>query len=249
MSSTDASLRQQLATLYQLQEHDRGLLSIRRQLQDIPRQIEQLDASVAKSTEDIAATSATLAEAEKAQRSKNAALEMNAVQREKYKAEQRTATSNDAYSALERQIEFLDRQDAETEDEILVLMDEIDRHQAALTEIEAEAAQENERNTEQKAALQAKQRELETLIAEKREKRKAFLPQIDAQLVVQYHRWMERQRTPFLALGMKGICGSCRISIQPQTLKEAQKYQKLVYCSSCKRALYVQPPSSDIPFP
>ena len=242
MSSADASLRQQLATLYQLQEHDSGLLSIRKQLQDIPRQIEQLEASVVKSSAHIAAAAAELAEAEKAQRSKNAALEMNAVQREKYQAEQREVTSNEAYSALERQIEFLDRQDAETEDEILVLMEETDRLNAALAEMEAVAAQERENHAEQKAALQNRQRDLENEMAENLAARKAFLPKIDSRLLAQYHRWIERQQMPFVALGLKGTCGSCRIAIQPQTLKEAQKYQKLVYCSSCKRALYVQPP-------
>lgn len=246
MSSADASLRQQLATLYQLQEHDSGLLSIRKQLQDIPRQIAQLEASVVKSSEDIAAVAAELSEAEKAQRSKNAALEMNAVQREKYQAEQREVTSNEAYSALERQIEFLDRQDAETEDEILVLMEETDRLNAALAEMEAVAAQERENHAEQKAALQNRQRDLENEMAENLAERKAFLPKIDSRLLAQYHRWIERQQMPFVALGLKGTCGSCRIAIQPQTLKEAQKYQKLVYCSSCKRALYVQPPSDAV---
>lgn len=246
MSSTDASLRQQLATLYQLQEHDSGLLSIRKQLQDIPRQIEQLEASVVKSSADIAAAAAELAEAEKAQRSKNAALEMNAVQREKYQAEQREVTSNEAYSALERQIEFLDRQDAETEDEILALMEETDRLNAALAEMEAVASQERENHAEQKAALQNRRRDLENEMAENLAARKAFLPKIDSRLLAQYHRWIERQQMPFVALGLKGTCGSCRIAIQPQTLKEAQKYQKLVYCSSCKRALYVQPPSDAV---
>lgn len=246
MSSADASLRQQLATLYQLQEHDSGLLSIRKQLQDIPRQIEQLEASVVKSSEDIAAVAAELSEAEKAQRSKNAALEMNAVQREKYQVEQREVTSNEAYSALERQIEFLDRQDAETEDEILVLMEETDRLNAALAEMEAVAAQERENHAEQKAALQNRRRDLENEMAENLAERKAFLPKIDSRLLAQYHRWIERQQMPFVALGLKGTCGSCRIAIQPQTLKEAQKYQKLVYCSSCKRALYVQPPSDAV---
>ena len=247
MSSADASLKHQLATLYQLQEHDLGLLSIRKQLQALPRQIEKLVANATKSSQALAATTAALAEVEKAQRSKNAALEMNAVQRQKYETEQRIATSNEAYSALERQIEFLNQQDADLEDEILVLMEEADRLKVELAAMEAEAAEENERNAQQKSVLQQEQQRLKTVWDQKREARKAFLPQIDPGLLAQYHRWIERQRLPFLALGLNGFCGSCRISIQPQTLKEAQKYQKLVYCSSCRRALYVQPPASDTP--
>lgn len=244
MSNADASLKQQLKTLCHLQDCDMSLLSIRKQLQEIPRQIAQLDASVSKASEATAATATALAEVEKAQRSKNAAIEMNAVQREKYKAEQRTVTSNEAYSALERQIEFLNQQDADTEDEILVLMEEGDRLKTELAERESEAAQENERTAEQKAALQQQQRDLKMQWDEKREKRKEILPEIEPELLAQYHRWIERQRPPFVADGSKGFCGSCRISIQPQTLKEAQKYEKLVRCSTCKRALYMHPPSA-----
>ena len=43
---SNESLRQQLALLYQLQERDSELLSIHQKLQDIPRQIAQLEAGV-----------------------------------------------------------------------------------------------------------------------------------------------------------------------------------------------------------
>ena len=253
------ALRQQLALLYQLQERDLELLSIHQKLQDIPQKIAQLEVGVVKYTEDIAAKSAELAETEKAQRSKNAELEMNAVQREKYQTEQRTVNSNAAYSALERQIEYLDNQDAEAEEEILNLMEASDRLKEELAALEVEANQEKEKTATEVKQLQHGLSVLETEKGEKLKQRKAFLPKIDKVLRDEYHRWMKsrfgnqsnasRVKTGFVALGKNGICSSCRIAIQPQTLKEAQKYQKPVYCSSCKRLLYVEPATPDIPFP
>lgn len=139
------SLRQQLALLYQLQERDSELLSIQQKLQTIPRQIEQLEAEVAKYEADIAAKSEELAEAEKGQRARNAEIQMNAVQREKYQDEQRTVTSNEAYTALERQIEFLDEQDGEAEDAILMLMEESDRLKEELAKLDVEVNREKEK--------------------------------------------------------------------------------------------------------
>ena len=245
----NAFSRQQLALLYQLQERDQELLAAHKQLQTIPRQIEQLQAGITKYKAALTAKSAELAEAEKAQRARNAELEMNAVQRDKYRAEQREVTSNEAYSALERQIEFLDQKDEEAEDAILELMEDSDRLKVELTELEAEVAREDKKTAEKRAQLQQEQKTLETQMNEKLAERKAFLPQIDKPLSELYRRWFERQKTGFVALGENGTCTSCRIAIQPQTLKEAQKYEKPVYCSSCKRLLYVQPPSPDIPFP
>ena len=253
------SLRQQLALLYQLQERDMELLSIQQKLQTIPRQIEQLEAAVAKYEADIAAKSEELAEAEKVQRAKNADIEMNAVQREKYQTEQRTATSNEAYNAFEKQIEFLDEQDGEAEDTILALMEESDQLKKELAELDTVINQEKEKTAAETEQFRQELRDLEAQRAEKMKERKAFLPKIDKARRDEYHRWMKAQlagesegarvKSGFIALGKDGTCGSCRIAIQPQTLKEAQKYEKPVYCSSCKRLLYVKPLAPDVPFP
>lgn len=256
---SNESLQQQLSLLYQLQERDLELLSIHQKLQTIPRQIEELKAGVVQSEEDMAAKSAELAETEKAQRAKNVELEMNAVQREKYRTEQRIVTSNEAYTALERQIEFLDQQDEEAEDTILVLMEESDRLKEELAELEIQVNREKEKTATETEQLQQEIRTLETENHEKLNARKAFLPKIDKTLRDEYHRWMKarltrksgaaRATTGFVALGKSGICSSCRIAIQPQTLKEAQKYEKRVHCSSCKRLLYVEPATPNIAFP
>ena len=142
---SNESLRQQLALLYQLQQRDSELLSIHQKLQDIPRQIAQLEAGVTESEEETAAKSAEVAEVEKEQRAKNAELEMNAEQREKYKNEQRSVTSNEAYTALERQIEFLDEKDADAEDVLLNLMEDHDRLKDELTELQAKVTEEKEK--------------------------------------------------------------------------------------------------------
>ena len=253
------SLRQQLALLYQLQKRDSELLTIQQKLQDIPNQIEQQQAEVAKHEVDLAAKSAELAEVEKTQRTKNAEIEMNAVQREKYQDEQRTVTSNEAYTALERQIEFLDQQDEAAEDTILILMEESDQLKQELEELEVLVNQEKEKTATETEQLRQELRTLETQKDEQLKQRKEFLPQIDKVRRDEYHRWMKAQlasqsgavraKAGFIALGKNGTCSTCRIAIQPQTLKEAQKYEKPVYCSSCKRLLYVEPATPDGPFP
>ena len=256
---TNESLRQQLALLYQLQERDTELLAIQQKLQTIPRQIEQLKAGVAEYEADLAAKSEELAEAEKGQRAKNAEIEMNAVQREKYQNEQRTATSNQAYTALERQIEYLDEQDDAAEDAILILMEESDQLKAELAKLDALVNREKEKTATETEQFRQELQTLETEREEKLKQRKAFLPKIDKARRDEYHRWMKAQlaseagitrvKNGFIALGKNGTCSTCRIAIQPQTLKEAQKYEKQVYCSSCKRLLYVEPATPDVPFP
>ena len=65
------SLRQQLALLYELQEHDRELLSFHQRLQVIPQHIEQLEANVTKYKDSLTTKSDQLTEVEKLQRAKN----------------------------------------------------------------------------------------------------------------------------------------------------------------------------------
>ena len=172
----NASLRQQLALLYQLQERDSELLSIHQKLQDIPSLIARLEATVTKYEEDLAAKSAELAEVEKTQRSRNAEIEMNAVQREKYRTEQRDVTSNEAYTALERQIEYLDEKDEEAEDVILLLMEESDRLKQELAELEVEVNREKEKTDTNTEQLRQELRTLETERDEKNESAKGVPP-------------------------------------------------------------------------
>ena len=245
----NGSLRQQLSLLHELQEHDRELLSLHKRFQAIPNHIKQLEDSVTKSKTDISTKSDELAEVEKSLRSKNAELEMNDEQREKYKSEQRTVTTNDQYTALENQIDFLDQKDLDTEEEILILMEKTDQLKEELTVLESEAADEDENTSKQKSEFQEERKNLKQLIDEKTKQRSEYLPQIDKEISKLYHNWMNRRKTDFVSLARNGTCGSCRLTIQPQSLKEAQKYERLVYCTSCKRVLYVEPASPDIPYP
>jgi len=151
---SNETLRQQLALLYKLQEHDRELLSIHRRFQAIPRHIKQLEANVTQQNDNLTLKLDELSEVEKSLRSKNADLEMNEVQREKYKTEQREVTTNDAYSALEKQIEFLDDKDADTEIEILELLETVDQLKEELKKLEAEVSNDNDKINKQKITLE-----------------------------------------------------------------------------------------------
>lgn len=246
---SNESLRQQLANLYKLQEHDRELLSYHQRLTEIPRHIEKLEQSVTKFKTDISTKSDELDEIEKNLRSMNVELETNEEQREKFRNEQREVTSNDAYAALENQIEFLDQKDAETEEQILEMMEKVDLMKEELDKLNDEVASEDEIKSKKTAEFRKEQKVLKADIDKRLQQRSQFLPNIDKTLGNQYQKWIQRNKGDFVALGKNGTCGSCRLTIQPQSLKEAQKYEKLVYCSNCKRVLYVEPISTDEQYP
>ncbi len=243
------SLRQQLANLYKLQEHDRELLSYHKRLTEIPRHIEKLEQSVTKFKTDISAKSDELAEIEKNLRSMNIELETNEEQREKFRNEQREVTTNDAYAALENQIEYLNQKDAETEEQILELMEKVDLMKEELDKLNDEVASEDKIKSKKTAEFRKEQKVLKADIDKRIQERSQFLPKIDKTLGNQYQKWIQRNKGDFVALGKNGTCGSCRLTIHPQSLKEAQKYEKLVYCSNCKRVLYVEPLSAGEQYP
>ena len=243
------SLRQQLANLYKLQEHDRELLSFHQRLTEIPKHIKKLEISVTKFKTDISTKSDELAEIEIKLRSMNVELETNEEQREKFRNEQREVTSNDAYAALENQIEYLDQKDAETEEQILELMEKVDLMKEELDKLNDEVTSEDEIKSKKTAEFRKEQKALKADIDKRIQQRSQFLPKIDKKLGYQYQKWIEKNKGDFVALGKNGTCGSCRLTIQPQSLKEAQKFEKLVYCSNCKRVLYVEPLSTDEPYP
>ena len=66
---------------------------------------------------------------------------------------QRIVTSNEAYTALERQIEFLDGADEQAEDAILNLMEKGDQLKEELAALEAEVNREKQKTATETAQL------------------------------------------------------------------------------------------------
>lgn len=243
MSNLD--LQEQLRLLYEFQQIDATILTLDNKLKSVPRKIKKAEAQLQLHQQKLQEKQAQLADVEKLQRSKTAELEMEGEQRSKYQAQLRGVKSNKEYQALDKEISFIEVKEAEIEDEILSAMLRIDQLNEELAQRQKDFAAEQEKHNAQKAEHEQEAKDLEAEIVKWQTKQQDFAHQIDSGLRDQYQARFKRYRKGLVSLVVENACGNCHLTIPPQTLQEARKYEQLIHCGSCRLVLYIPSPSPD----
>ena len=241
-------LQEQLRLLYELQQIDAEILTLDNKLKSVPLKIKKADQQLQIHQQKLQEKHAQLVDAEKVQRSKTAELEMEGEQRSKYQAQLREVKSNREYQALDKEISFIEVKEAEIEDEILSAMLQIDQLNEELAQQQKEFGDEEKKHNAQKAEYEQEAKDLKAEIVKWGGKQQDFLHQIDPGLMNQYQARFKRYRKGLVSLVVENACGNCHLTIPPQTLQEARKYEQFIHCGSCRLILYIPPPSpEDVP--
>jgi predicted nucleic acid-binding Zn-ribbon protein len=240
-----SNLQEQLRLLYELQQIDAEILTQHNKLKLVPLKIKKADERFQIHRQNLQEKRAQLVDAGKAQRTQTAELEMEGEQRSKYQVQLREVKTNKEYQALDKEISFIKVKEAEIEDEILSAMLRIDQLNEELAQQQKEFDAEQEKNNAQKAQYEQEAKDLKTEIATWQGKRQDFLHQIDPGLMGQYQDRFKRYRTGLVSLVVENTCGSCHLTIPPQTLQEVRKYDQPIRCGSCKLILYIPPAAPD----
>jgi hypothetical protein len=155
------------------------------------------------------------------------------------------AKTNEQYRAFSNEIEFIEKEIRQAEDRILELMSEsepldlnVKKAEKALAEekkqVEAEKSQARERTA-------ADQKELDALHQQRRQSVSA-MPKA---ALSEYERIRKKwNNTTVVAEAANGRCSACQIVLRPQFLQDLRKGDTLMFCESCGRFLYYNPPVS-----
>jgi predicted nucleic acid-binding Zn-ribbon protein len=152
------------------------------------------------------------------------------------------AKTNDVYRAFQHEIEFCEQEISRTEDKILDLMSEAEsldtNVKAAQVSLDAEKKQvaAEKKQAEERTAVDRK--EIETLMAQ----RATVMAEISPAIAREYERIRKGRAGVAVAEAVAGRCSRCNIVLRPQFLQELKKNDQIMYCESCKRILYYNPP-------
>ncbi len=238
-------LQEQLRLLYEFQQIDTEILKLDNKLKSVPLKIKKAEAELQLHQQKLQDKQAHLADAEKLQRTKTAELEMEGEQRGRYQAQLREVKSNEEYQALDNQISFVQEKEAEIEDEILSAMLRIDQLNEELAQQQKDFESEQQKHNAQKAAYEQEAKDLKAAIVKWQRKQQDFSDQIDSGLIDQYQARFKRYRKGLVSLVVENACGNCHLTIPPQTLQEARRYDQFIRCGSCRLILYIPAPSPD----
>ena len=226
-------------TLRELHRLHRQATDLRDRLARGPKQIKakelnlkHVEGELGEAKEKLKKTQLTLSE-----------KELNLKERENrildIKAKLNSASSNREYTAFVEQIAADEQANSVLSDEILELYDKVNEDKAVVTEAEkvvsdvtSQLDTVRKKVAEQKSGLEADLKGIEASLVESEKSLPSDIKQ-------EYERVVKAHGEEALAPIEDEICGGCYQRITPQMVNELMIGEKMVFCKSCGRLLYL----------
>lgn len=234
-------MREQLEILASLQEVDRDIKEKNRAkgglLGEMSRREEELQAKRA----EMMTVKSDWAEKDKLRQEKERVL-----QEEGRKAMDKRMRLNrikniKELQALQREIDQIKENNAQLEEELIQLLEELEARGASVKAKEEEVKKLDEEWEARGGEIERELAAIEGSIAEASKARQAIAGQLNGDLIERYELIFSRRGGVAVVVVSEGICQGCHMNIPPQLWNEIIRSERLNLCPSCHRILYHKP--------
>ncbi|NCD32104.1 MAG: hypothetical protein EOL87_01680 [Spartobacteria bacterium] len=237
-----------MATLIQkllkLQECDVQLVKLLRENRDIPKRRDELNGTVTARKTSLAAVMEQQQLRIAKQRQLEGDIEELKEKIKKYRDQQFQIKNNDQYKVLDREIQVSLEEVARVEEQLLVVLEEIDRIKQRASEIEVLVQQDEKLVAEDMELLDMRADKVGSRIAKLRAKRQGLKEGIPQDALSYYERLIKRKGDEVVVAldenerEMVRSCSGCHMTVPPQTANNALKQDAITTCTFCGRILY-----------
>jgi predicted nucleic acid-binding Zn-ribbon protein len=226
-----------LEALLVLQEKDRKIAKLQREIRDIPAR----KADIEKQLEG---AKSRLSQARDALKKVTADLKQLEVEAEthrekilKYKQQQMESKTNEQYRAFLQEIATAEKNIAALEDREIVLMEQIEASKKNIAERETELKEEEGGVSEEQEMLEERLTEVQEDLAALVADRGRITSAVNPSLLVKYDRLFKNKGDFAVVQVQKDHCSGCHMRLPPQVTNDALNPDKLVICNFCGRML------------
>lgn len=227
-----------IENLLKLQEADKEIRRLQDEIAELPRRVAAIELKLAGTKAQLEKAQTAVKADEAARKKHDASITDLRGRISKYRDQSLDVKTNEQYKALLHEIQFAEKEIAEIEDKILEIMVNADTRAAEVKAAQAELKEETAEIEKEKEQARQRTAEDEKLLAEWRAKRDQLRTGIDEDLLRQYER-VSKFRGTGIAEVRDHKCMGCQVMLRPQTYNEIRGGDKIVYCDSCQRVLYM----------
>jgi len=231
-------VKKQIDLLVKLQEKDRLVEKLQKQISDSPKRLKDLESQLQSLEESFEVHTARIQELMKAQRQYEAEIEDGIAHMRKSRGRLMSIKNNKEYRALVREIEETEKENAAKEDQIIACLEELEKLNEELGDKENVLASMGENIDKDKKVVEEEvglmEKELDAVSAE----RKTLVQAIESPLLANYRRIRTGSGGVALSLVNNATCSECHMSIPPQMYNELQRQDALQHCPHCQRMIY-----------
>jgi uncharacterized protein len=237
----EVKLREQIEILATLQNVDREIKEKNSTKQQLLGELLVKDKEIQSKKQEIALLAAACAEKEKERQGKERLLQDEGKKAMDKRMRMNRIKNTKELQALQREIEQIRQSNGDLEEDLIRVLEEIDRIKAELKAKEEEAALMEEEWQQRQEEMQSKISGIDQLVSEAYTLRKTIASQIAGDLISRYELIFARRGGSAVVEVSGGICQGCYMNIPPQLWNEIIKSEKVNLCPSCQRILYYKP--------
>ncbi len=232
------TIQDQLKVLIELQKIDAEIYRLKKEFDAFPAEQKKLEADFEKKRAALKAAEEELKAFQMKQREKDNELLSKEDKIKKLQTQLYQLKSNKEYAAMELEIKGGKADKSLLEEDILMLMDEVERAKQKCAGEKEVLTREEKKLKEETGAIQKRAAEIVSQIAAREDSRKSYLPGVEPGLLAQYEKMVRSREGLGLVPVRNNSCGGCHIGLPPQIVNEIQIGEKLIACESCARIIY-----------
>jgi uncharacterized protein len=142
------------------------------------------------------------------------------------------------YHAMMREMDSMEKLNRLREEERIAVMEELERQEAAMGELDGEMGGLVEQYDAKKATLDERVAKAQTRLDSLNKRRVKAGKVVPPPILGRYEFIRSRIDQPVIVSVTDGICGGCPIRIPPQSFNELQKGKQILGCPNCQRIVY-----------
>ena len=228
----------QLPTLIELQALDLRILDVKEQERKLPSLFQAAESPLHELTVLLQGLTADLDKSVKERRDRESDLEAHESQVAKLRARLSELKTNKEYQAHLFEIEMANKKKGAIEENILLLMERIEKVQQEMTQGKVKAEEAQRSFTAEKQRLDALADQFKREMVDLDARRRALTGTLDSALLARYDKIKATRKDLAIAPIRNGICSGCRLQLPPQLVAEVKRSDELQTCSYCHRILY-----------
>jgi predicted nucleic acid-binding Zn-ribbon protein len=232
----------QLELLIELQGLDTEISQLVKEKEAIPKEIRALEQRFSEEESRLEAIKRDLEDLQKRRRSQERELEHQGLEMKKRQGRLLEVKTNKEYSAILHEIEGLKEKQSALEDEILEVLEEIDRQAGQVKRQSERLAQEKAQCEQGRKEWEGKLTETEARLSALLKERANRASDIDPALMQTYMRVFENRQGLAVVPVRERSCSGCFVTLTPQVFQEAKKNDRIITCSNCNRFVYWKEP-------
>jgi len=228
-----------------LQNLDSQIGELEKEVAALPRHVAEIEKALDAHTRRVEADRAALTANQKERRRLEDDVKVHEQKISKLRDQMLQAKTNEQYRAFSNEIDFAAREIRKAEDRILDLMSESEALESNLKKAEGDLKKQREHVESEQRRARERTAVDETQLEKLRAERTQAVAKMDRGLVRDYERIRRKWHgNTVVAEALDERCSACQIGIRPQFWQDLKRRDQIMFCESCGRFIYYNPPVS-----